>query len=118
MAPPSLATIRSSPALQAQHASSSGFRNSLAQTSAETGLPGRPMHMLAVPAAIHEGFAGPHGDFPESDAHAGILQRLLHIVMVADRCAAGGEQDIGLRRPFAMAPFGGLERSGNDAEIR
>ena len=43
---------------------------------------------------------GPLRDLPEQHAHAGVAESVLHVIVVAHRHAAGGDQRIALQRPF------------------
>ncbi len=78
---------------------SSGGRNRRPQTSAETGLPGRPRTRTgAAPIgepAEHQRLARPHGDPPEIEAHPGGFQRRPGEVVLADRGAAERDDDVG-----------------------
>src|SRR3546814_3810624 len=49
-------------------------------------------------SAEHQRLARAHGDLPEIERHALAAQRLLHQVVLADRGAAGGEQQVGAAR--------------------
>ena len=63
----------------------------------ETGLPGRPSSSVDAEPAVHQRLAGPQGDAPEAEPHALAAQRLLHEVVLADRGAAEGDEDVGAR---------------------
>ena len=48
--------------------------------------------------AEHQRLARPHGDLPEVDRHALFAERCLHQIVIADRGAAGRDQQIGAGR--------------------
>ena len=67
---------------------------------------------------MHHRLARPHRDPPERHRHAFGLERPLDEVVVADRGAAGGDEDIGAEVAGAAdAVGGGLDGVGGDAEI-
>ena len=67
---------------------------------------------------MHHRLARPHRDPPERHRDALGLQRLLDQVVVADRGAAGRDEDIGAAVAGAAdALRGGLDGVGGDAEI-
>ena len=81
-------------------------------------MPGRPMHAHAAQPAVHHRLARPHRDPPERHGDAFSLQRLLDEVVVADRGAAGGDQDIGAAVAGPADSFrGGGDRVGGNPEI-
>ena len=67
---------------------------------------------------MHHRLARSHGDLPERHLDALGVQRLLDEIVVADRGAAGGNQNIGAAVARAANTLcGGLERVAGDAEI-
>ena len=85
-------------------------------TKAETGLPGRPSTTASPSAPGHHRLARAQRDPPEIDRAARRLERGADEVVIADRRAAGGDEDVGLdaarrRRVERVEPV------GEDAEI-
>ena len=67
--------------------------------------------MRAEPA-VHHRLAGPQRDLPERQRQAFGGERLLHQVVVADRGAAGGHQDVGAEHRGRGAPRRRSRRGG------
>ena len=81
-------------------------------------MPGRPITRIAPEPAVHHRLARPHRDLPERHGDALGLQRPLDEVVVADRGAAGRDQDIGAGLAGAAdAGHGGFQGVGGNAEI-
>ena len=93
-----------------------GLRNSRAVTSAETGLPGRPMTCSLPLRPYMKGLPGRMAIFQKPIVDAAGLEGFLHIVVVTHRCATRGEQDVALQA-LAHSRFGGGKCVGHDAEI-
>ena len=74
--------------------SSAGSRNSIAQTRAETGLPGRPSTGVAPSRPEISGLPGRMAIFQKSSSKPCGAERALHQVVVADAGAAGGHQQV------------------------
>jgi hypothetical protein len=94
---------RARAAPEAEQARSIGTRKICPQTSAETGLPGRPDHRGVAEPAGHQRFSGPHGDLVESLLQPELGGHLADEVVVADRRAADGDDQVGARRPGRSA---------------
>ena len=65
--------------------------------------------------SVHDRLARPHREPPERDRHAFGLERRIDQVMVADRGAAGRDQDRRRRRGGGCRR--GVDRVGGDAEV-
>ena len=76
----------------------------MAQTAVETGLPGKPRTGTSPRRPNSSGLPGRIAIFQKSSSQALAAERLLDEVVVADRGAAGGDQQIEARRPRARAP--------------
>ncbi len=73
------------------------------------GIAGEAEHDGAAQPADDQRLAGAHGDPPEVDGAAGCFQRGADEIMIAHRCAAGGDDDVGVPR--------GGERRADGGEI-
>ena len=87
-----------------------GRRKRWAQTSAETGLPGRPTIGVAAEPSGEERLAGAHGDAVEREVEAAGDGGAAHEVEVADRGAAEGDDEVGA--PPRAADGGEVEDGG------
>ncbi len=58
-------------------------------------MPGNPSTGRAPSIAEHHRLAGPHGDLPEIELGALVLERLLDEIEFTHRCATGRDQQIG-----------------------
>ena len=81
---------------QALQAIEQGFQKQAGADEGGNGISWQAQDLLLALAAIHEGFARAQGNFPEVNLDAGVFQCLLDEVMIADRGAARGDDDIGL----------------------
>ena len=59
-------------------------------------IAGQAEHAHRADPPMHQRLAGPHRDAPEAELHAGVDERLLHQVVIADRGAAERHQHVGL----------------------
>ena len=81
-------------------------------------IAGQADHPHRAQPSVHHRLARPHRDPPERHGDALGLQRALDEVVVADRGAAHGDQDIGAGVAGAAdAVGGGLDGVGGNAEI-
>ena len=81
-------------------------------------MPGRPSSSIVAEASVHQRLSGPQGHAPEAEIHALAAQGLLHEVVLADRGAAEGDEDVGARIPRRLdALVEGFERVPGNAEI-
>ena len=73
---------------------SAGSRNRMAHTSAETGLPGRPSTGTGPSRPNNSGFPGRMAICQKSSSRPRVFSAFDDEVVVAHRCAAGGDQHV------------------------
>ncbi len=99
-------------------AAEQGLEEKQAADEARDRVSGQAQHLHGSDGADHQRFSRAHGDAPEIKLHAFGLQRRLHEIVVADRCAAECHQHVGLCR-HGLADGGADQRVivSDDAEI-